>query len=221
MVELLDSTKINPHTSKIELDVKAVSTLKPTFSPCGAPLDKHRLEDILENIPSAVVVFEKPSGKVIYANKRAIEIHGKNPCGIELENQSEDLKIYSMDGKPCPIKELYTYWSLFNEETFRNEPLRIERTDGERFIVNISAKPLYDKEGRANGAIAIFDDVTERMQTQEALTDSEERLNMAQSIAHLGSWEYFVKDDRAVWSEELFQIFGIPVSNLVQTPKII
>jgi PAS domain S-box-containing protein len=210
MVELLDSTKINPETSKTEFNVKVDAPLKPAFSPCETSLDKHRLESILENIPSAVVVFEKPSGKAIYANRRAIELLGKNPCGIALENQTEASKIYSMDGKPCPTEELYIYRALFKEKTFRNEPIIIERTDGERFIVNISAKPLYDKQGSANGAIAIFDDVTERLQTQEALMDSEERLNMAQSIAHLGSWEYFVKEDRAVWSDELFQIFGLP-----------
>ena len=32
---------------------------------------------------------------------------------------------------------------------------------------------------------------------------------MAQRIAHVGSWEYYVKEDKAIWSEELFRIFGL------------
>jgi PAS domain-containing protein len=32
---------------------------------------------------------------------------------------------------------------------------------------------------------------------------------MAQRIAHLGNWEFNVKKDEALWSEELFHIFGI------------
>lgn len=176
---------------------------------CSKGLDRDSLQTILDNIPSAVVVFAKPDGKVVYANKRAVEIHGKDPYGIPLEKQAQELKIYSMEGKLCTIEELYIYRALFHEETTRNEPVIIERPDGERFIININAKPLYDKDGKANGAIAIFDDVTERMQTQEALMDSEERLNMGQNIAHLGSWEYCVKEQQAIWSDELFRIFGL------------
>jgi hypothetical protein len=45
--------------------------------------------------------------------------------------------------------------------------------------VNISAKPLYDSTGKVNAAVAIFDDVTKHMKTQEALKEGEERLKMA------------------------------------------
>ena len=210
MVELTHSTKAKQVTN-LASTKKQESSIDPSSSTCATSLDKHRLEGILENIPSAVLVFEKPDGKVVYPNKRAMELHGKNPCGIVLEKQAQDLKIFSMEGKPCQTEELYIYKALFEEETFRDEPIIIERPDSERFIVNVSAKPLYNKNGKANGAIAIFDDVTERMQTQEALMESEGRLKMAQEISHMGSWEYYIKEDRAIWSEELFHIFGLPI----------
>ena len=154
------------------------------------------------------MVIEKPEGKVTYANKRAIELNGINPCGLKLRNLA--VKIYKLDGKICPTEELYIYRALFKEETMRDAPPQIiEYINGKRFIVTISAKPLYDKEGKANAAVAIFDDVTERVKTQEALKESEERLKMAQRIAHVGNWEFYVKEDRAIWSEELFRIFGL------------
>jgi hypothetical protein len=53
----------------------------------------------LENIPSAVVIVEKPDGKITYANKRAVEFHGLNPCGIELNKHPEKLKILTLDGE--------------------------------------------------------------------------------------------------------------------------
>jgi PAS domain S-box-containing protein len=183
--------------------------LPPGSSPCIQTIKKERLKEIIENIPSAVIVFDKQTHKIIYANQRAVELHGKDPCGIPIETQAQELKIYSMTGILCQKEELLSYRALFHEETIRDEPKIIERPDGERFIVNVNAKPLYDIKGKVNGAIVIFDDVTERMQTQEALMDSEERLNMAQRIAHLGSWEYFVREDQAVWSDELFRIFGL------------
>ena len=137
------------------------------------------------------MVVEKPDGKVTYANKRAIELHGVNPCDVELNKQPASFKILTLEGKVCPTEELYTYRALFNEETFRNSTAIIEQTNGKRFTVVVSAKPLYDKDGKVNAAVAIFEDVTGHVRTQNALMESEERLKMAQRIAHVGSWEYY------------------------------
>jgi PAS domain S-box-containing protein len=209
MVELEHSARKQPRfKSHIQENANVISI---DASCSNKPLDRTRLEEILGNIPLAIVVFDKPKGTVVYANKRAIELHGKNPCGIPMEKQAHDLKIYSMTGRICRTKELYTYRALFNGETFRDQPVIIERQDGKRFIISVNVKPLYDSEGKINGAIAIYDDVTERMKTQKALMESEERLKTAQRIAHMGSWEYHVKEDRAFWSDELFHIFGLPV----------
>jgi PAS domain S-box-containing protein len=205
-----NSTNINikPKKEATKVNVKKGKISNYTSASCDLVLDKERLKNILENIPSAVLFAEKPEGKITYANKRAIELFGINPCGLELKNLP--VWIYTLDGNICPTEELYTYRALFKEETTRNAPPQIiEHPNGKRFIVNVSAKPLYDKEGKVNAAIAIFDDATERSKTQEALKESEERLKMAQRIAHVGSWEYYLDEDKAIWSEELFRIFGL------------
>ncbi len=155
------------------------------------------------------MVLEKPDGIVTFANKRAIELFGVDPCGLKLSEHAAALKIYLLDGKPCPTDQLYTYKALFNEETILNAPEVIESRSGKHFVLDVSAKPLYDDDGNPKGAVTIFDDVTERVKTQDALQESEDRLKMAQQIAHVGSWEYYVKLDKAIWSDELFQIFGM------------
>ncbi len=182
--------------------------LSPTYESCILPFEAARLHDILENIPSAVMVIERPEGRITFANKRAIELFGSNPYGLKLAEHAAAHKIYLADGKICPNEQLYTYRALFKEETILNAPEIIER-NGKRFIMNVSARPLYDKEGTPIAAVTVFDDVTERVKTQEALQESEDRLKMAQRIAHVGSWEYYAKIDRAIWSDELFRIFGM------------
>ncbi len=46
-------------------------------------------------------------------------------------------------------------------------------------------------------------------QAEEALRSSEERLNRAQEIAHLGSWELDLVNNRLSWSDEVYRIFGL------------
>src|SRR5271157_5695326 len=91
--------------------------LSSISSSCILPFALERLRDILENIPSAVMVLEKPDGKVTLANKRAIELFGLNPCGFKLDEYAAALKTYMLDGKVCSIEQLNTYRALFNEET--------------------------------------------------------------------------------------------------------
>ena len=96
MVELPKNfSKVTPQNEPKQPDHSA-KTAAATVSSCDVSFDKARFENILDNIPSGIVVIEKPNGKITYANKRAIELHGQNPCGIEITKpilHSENLLI--------------------------------------------------------------------------------------------------------------------------------
>lgn len=62
----------------------------------------------------------------------------------------------------------------------------------------------------APGKFAVlFSDISERKKTEEALRESEKRLNRSQEIAHLGSWELDLRKNELVWSDEVYRIFGL------------
>ncbi len=52
-------------------------------------------------------------------------------------------------------------------------------------------------------------DVTERNRVEMSLKAGEEMFKRAQEIAHLGSWELDVVNNRLVWSDEVYRIFGL------------
>ena len=52
-------------------------------------------------------------------------------------------------------------------------------------------------------------EIVERRATESALRASEERLEQAQRLAHIGSFEWDAITDRNSWSDELFLIYGL------------
>ena len=66
---------------------------------------------------------------------------------------------------------------------------------------------LRDEEGRLTGFISVISDVTERARAEEALKKSEARLAQAQRVAHVGSWELDLLENRLSWSDEIYRIF--------------
>jgi len=52
-------------------------------------------------------------------------------------------------------------------------------------------------------------EIAERTKAEEALKESEKRLNSSQEIAHLGSWELDLATNRLSWSDEVYRIFGL------------
>lgn len=57
--------------------------------------------------------------------------------------------------------------------------------------------------------VAISRDITERKAIEKALRDSEHMLQEAQRIAHVGSWDVDMVNDRLFWSDEIFRIWEI------------
>jgi PAS domain S-box-containing protein len=51
--------------------------------------------------------------------------------------------------------------------------------------------------------------LAEREAGRDELAQTAARLGEAQSIAHIGSWEWDIRSDRITWSDELFRIFGL------------
>jgi len=79
--------------------------------------------------------------------------------------------------------------------------------DGSPRDASVTSHLLLDKDEKPAGVEGILRNVTRRKQVETLLRNSEARLNAAERIAHLGSWEMDVETGRLEWSEEMFRIF--------------
>ncbi len=83
---------------------------------------------------------------------------------------------------------------------------RHRRRDGRIIEVDVSATVLPFGGGRV---VAFIRDITERRRAERTLQASQERLQEAQRLAHLGNWELDLQTGVLSWSEEIFRIFEI------------
>ncbi len=175
-------------------------------------LSRAALETIVGAIPAGVIVLGK-EGLVLYANNRASKLFGIDITGRKLSNYAvTTFQLLALNGGPYSIKDIPALMAIRNGKEDSVE-MMIQRPDGSRIVVSTSAMPIADEKGEVIASVSIFDDITERKKWDDVLRENQERLELAQRVARLGSWEVFVKEDRAVWSKEMFNLFELESSS--------
>ncbi len=56
---------------------------------------------------------------------------------------------------------------------------------------------------------SIFEDITERKETDRIIEENQFILNKAQEIAHIGSFVWYLEEDKIVWSDYMFELAGL------------
>ena len=87
--------------------------------------------------------------------------------------------------------------------------LTCRRKNGTTFLAECMSVAYCDALGFPRAFMA-FRDITERLEAQRVLRESEARLLQAQAVAHMGGWEIDL-EARSVWmSPEALRIHGVP-----------
>ncbi|MDT8317394.1 MAG: PAS domain-containing protein, partial [bacterium] len=91
----------------------------------------------------------------------------------------------------------------------------IMKSRGEALILKQEAEKLAAETNAANELLEF--EVEERRVAQEELLHSQQALKKAQEIARLGTWEYDVVDNKIIWSDEVYRIFGVDIESFENT----
>jgi PAS domain S-box-containing protein len=154
---------------------------------------------LFEQAHDAILVFDPEGEVVLDVNERACEMYGFSRAefiGMSLERISKDVA----RGK-SQLEETLRKGDYLNFQTNQY------RKDGSEITLEINAAAIEYKGRRA--ILSINRDITERQQADQKLQKREAQLREAQTLAHLGSWEFELASGKVTWSDELYRIWGI------------
>jgi signal transduction histidine kinase/ActR/RegA family two-component response regulator len=136
---------------------------------------------VLEQMPSAVLIAEAPSGHTILTNARVGHIGiPVPPPGAPVHEHD-----WQLGPRPDGTAQTAADWPLVRAvrlgETVRDEEIAFLRADGAKRVLRASAAPVRDPQGATVAAVMVCDDVTEQRYLQDELL----RANKLESLAVL------------------------------------
>jgi PAS domain S-box-containing protein len=173
------------------------------------------LRTLIDTMPAGVIVSDA-KGAIILANPAANALLGGSVTGTAY-GPSGGYTLLRLDGSPFPPKELPLPVAIERGEVTRDVSIRVRYQDGTERVLLASGSPVRDPAGAITGAVAVLQDITERVRTEEALRKSEEGLAEAQRIARLGNWDWDIRTNQLHWSDEVYRLFGLAVGSLSPT----
>jgi two-component system sensor histidine kinase UhpB len=166
---------------------------------------REHLRTVLNTLPVGAVVLDR-AGNVTLGNPTLQRIWGQ-VIDAGRERWQRSAGYWHESGVRVEPHEWASVRALRQGQTTLNELIDIETFDGKHKIVENSAAPIHDADGKVVGAVAVIQDVTERVNAEEALRKTERLLVDAEKLGATGSWEMDLVKGRILNSESNQRLF--------------
>ena len=174
---------------------------------------KEYAELVFSAIPDGLCVLTSDF-TVLSANCAFLKRFGLRDADIQGLSLLSIVAAHGLDTKLCEVRE--------SGMTQRNLLLDMGLVgESTRNLVRVTISGIHlaeeeeEEEEEEARLLMIVEDITEQIQLQQALQESEATLLRAQEVAHIGSWRLDFREGALSWSPEVYRIFGLPQNELV------
>ena len=174
-----------------------------------AELERHRLQELLEQAPAAIGLMSGPEHRWTYVNEQYVRVTGRNSAtdfvGKTLRESLPEIEtqVYAK-----LLDQVYqTGQSYFGRE-MKAKLNRSKSGQPEEAYFDFVYQPVRNAEGKTEGVLVHAVEVTDKVKAREGIQKSEERLRLAQTAAQIGTWEWDPVQNTQTLSPELHRIFG-------------
>lgn len=129
--------------------------------------DRDLIERIMETSPAGIVRVDA-DGRVVYANRRAKDIHGSELSETKGRTFNDPAwNITDFDGNPFPEENLPFSIVKRTGRSIFDVRHAIQPPDSNRILLSVNAAPLLDGNGVFEGMVATLEDITVKIETEQ------------------------------------------------------
>ena len=91
--------------------------------------------------------------------------------------------------------------------------MHLRRSDGTERTINVLEHSVWDESGNLIAIEGLVEDITEAREAEILLHRLTDRLRLAAQAAKLGIWDWDIAQNRLIWDEEMYKIYGVEPSS--------
>ncbi len=175
---------------------------------------RDQLKIILEGVSEGITVQE-PSGKLLFANDAAARLIGYDNAldliKTPVQQVMEVFELYDENNRPFPINRLPGRQALLGKKTKDSLiKFKIKNSNQEQWSL-VRASPVFDKNGRVQFAINVFQDVTEKRRIEETRSRLAAIVNSTQDAVYSKNLEGVITS----WNPGAEKLFGYKAKEII------
>jgi PAS domain S-box-containing protein len=169
------------------------------------------IESIINSTPDVIYIYDLLDQKNIYSNHTIQDALGYSEREIAEMGSDVLPKLFHPDDFQTYINEIYPkYFELEDGELLTHE-YRMKHKKG-HWNWLFAREMVFSRtdKGKAKTIFGIIQNIHRRKEAESKLLQSRENLKKAEKIARLGNWQWNIWDNSIIWSDQVYEIFGLP-----------
>lgn len=191
--------------------VPVAGPLMTTFTICaGIAIRKYRMLDysprhqfdrILDTMTESILIADQ-QGKIMYSNSALCRLLDYS-CD---ELAGSDVSILTRSDENGMMKNANG-----------SAEMQLICKDGDPIWTLINTSPCLDARGKEIGTVFTITNIDVLKKSGLMISKNEQRLNRAQEVAHVGSWELSFATGKTTWSQEACRIYGFSTTDNIHS----
>ncbi|MDX2046001.1 MAG: PAS domain S-box protein [Chitinophagaceae bacterium] len=177
------------------------------------------IESIINASPDIIYIYDIEERKNIYVNE-GIQMN-LGYTGAEIKQMGNQIVPMLMhpDDFDFYLNSTYPKYLIAADKEIVSHEYRMKDKNGNwHWFYSKESVFLRKADGTPKQIFGITTNITERKKAEDELQATSFSLSEAQRIAKMGSWTYFLEGRELKWSDNMYQLYGLPSKVVDTTP---